>query len=146
MHDRTGYRNSWPGRMIRYPRQELDRVPIRAKPPAPHSTTSSADGYESFENTNNKKKRKIPISGAPGSGMNFDGSSMALVPQSMDGSMSQENAMPYHGSPSGAYSAASGIGISGAGRGRNGKMNVRLINERRPLVSSSNSANALPNG
>ncbi|KAM9884976.1 hypothetical protein VDGL01_00862 [Verticillium dahliae] len=30
--------------------------------PAP-STTSSVDGYDSFENTNNKKKRKIPTAG-----------------------------------------------------------------------------------
>jgi len=132
--------------MMRYPREVLDRVPIRTKPPAPHSTASSADGYESFENTNNKKKRKIPISGAPGSGMNSDGSTMAVAAQPLDVSISQENGGLYHGSSPGGYSGASGVGISGAGRGRNGKMNVRPMNERRPLVSSNNSANALPNG
>ncbi|KAF4809222.1 hypothetical protein CGCSCA5_v011652 [Colletotrichum siamense] len=34
-----------------------------SNPQPPPSTASSADGYESFENTNNKKKRKIPTAG-----------------------------------------------------------------------------------
>jgi hypothetical protein len=35
--------------------------------PKPGSVASSADGYDSFENTNNKKKRKIPNMGSNGS-------------------------------------------------------------------------------
>ena len=42
---RAGQRSSWTNDMLRYPRG---------------STASSVDG-ESFENTNNKKKRKIPV-------------------------------------------------------------------------------------
>lgn len=33
------------------------------KPPAPASTTSSADEHDAFENVKNKKKRKIPTAG-----------------------------------------------------------------------------------
>ncbi|KAJ4263791.1 hypothetical protein NW762_005824 [Fusarium torreyae] len=35
----------------------------RPNPQPPLSATSSVDGYDSFENTNNKKKRKIPSAG-----------------------------------------------------------------------------------
>jgi len=35
----------------------------QATPRPPESAASSADGYDSFENTNNKKKRKIPTPG-----------------------------------------------------------------------------------
>ncbi|KAI0125254.1 hypothetical protein BJ170DRAFT_598074 [Xylariales sp. AK1849] len=49
--------------------EKLTRTPPRAShgrqphPQPPPSTASSADGYDSFENTNNKKKRKIPTAG-----------------------------------------------------------------------------------
>jgi len=67
---------------------------------------SVVDGYESFENTSNKKKRKIPISSSSGS----DNSSLAADMRRMD--ISHDcTAVPQHQSPS-------GIGISGAGRGR----------------------------
>lgn len=144
--DRSAHRNSWPGRMGRIPRE----YPIRAKPAAPKSSTSSADGYESFENTNNKKKRKIPISGAPGASSSSDVTSMSIPTQSVDVSISEDRngsaAMQYYSSSAGQYPSGPGVGISGAGRGRHSKTNSRMMSERRPLFSTSNGANALPNG
>ncbi|KAI1825881.1 hypothetical protein F4861DRAFT_500195 [Xylaria intraflava] len=118
------------------PRSVQSRQP---KPQPPPSTASSADGYDSFENTNNKKKRKIPIAGEtilngthvlnepaafgipspPGTG---DDDSSDHVPIST----------PYYqsGGPVG-----NGQGISGPGRGRYG----RVRNGRSPLRALSDS-------
>lgn len=49
-----------PGTTYRYAQKQ---EAAHEKPAGPASTTSSADGYDSFENTNNKKKRKIPTPG-----------------------------------------------------------------------------------
>ena len=49
-----------PGTSYRYAQKQ---EAAHEKPAGPASTTSSADGYDSFENTNNKKKRKIPTPG-----------------------------------------------------------------------------------
>jgi len=131
------HRYSWPGRMMRLPKQYLDRVTNRSKPPAPNSTTSSADGYESFENTNNKKKRKIPVSSAAMSG--FHDSAVAGA-QSSDVAASKAR-RDYPGQYS--QPGASGIGITGAGRGRYGRNTGRTVtvNERRPLAPSTNASN-----
>ncbi len=48
------------GRSVRPVRPDASRH-TGAQPA--HSTTSSVDGYDSLENTNNKKKRKIPTAG-----------------------------------------------------------------------------------
>ncbi len=48
------------------PSPRLSRPPVKQEPPEaqpPLSAASSPDGYDSFENTNNKKKRKVPIPG-----------------------------------------------------------------------------------
>lgn len=63
------------------------RTPVKV-PPAPRSVVSSADGYDSFENTSNKKKRKIPLSsGGPSphaSSLSADLAHMGISPR--DGS------------------------------------------------------------
>ncbi|KXJ93931.1 hypothetical protein Micbo1qcDRAFT_172809 [Microdochium bolleyi] len=45
------------------PRPQQRNGSARHIPQAPPSTASSADGYDSFENSNNNKKRKIPTAG-----------------------------------------------------------------------------------
>lgn len=143
-HERLAHRNSWPGhtsgRTMRYSREYTNSLAVRTQPPPARSTASSADGYESFENTNNKKKRKIPISGTSGAGSGSDG--MGIPTQSVDVSVSQDGQMSNHY----YHSSGSGVGISGAGRGRNSKAAIRPLAERRPLVSTTNGSNAVPTG
>lgn len=120
-----------PGPTIRAPiRQNQAR---QANPQPPPSTTSSADGYDSFENSNNKKKRKIPTTGetiqngthvlnelgAPGASGTANGDEGALE---ASGIASATYYQP--GGPS-----TNGQGISGPGRGRYG----RVRNGRSPL-------------
>ncbi|KAK7537154.1 uncharacterized protein J3D65DRAFT_553935 [Phyllosticta citribraziliensis] len=119
--------------------------------PIPPGSTSSADGYESFENTNNKKKRKIPVSGSAGHHGNLT-AEMASMGISNHGAGAAheecENTVgQYYGSGSSAVPVpGSGTGISGAGRGRYGRSAARFTNERRPLGSSTSSLNAYANG
>nr|POF07079.1 hypothetical protein CFP56_31703 [Quercus suber] len=118
----------------------LEASRISAKPPPPGSTASSADGYESFENTSNKKKRKIPLSSASSMHQSQLSAEMANmgISQPESGSRS-DSAVPEQYSQIPASTVA-GTGISGAGRGRYGRQNGK--HERRPLVSSSlNAAN-----
>lgn len=120
------------GHVIRTPpRHSPDRHVIPQPPP---STASSADGYDSFENTNNKKKRKIPTAGESMlSGFHVVSDSSILgVPSPPttgdEGSGDQATAIhtPYYQSVNGL---ANGQGISGPGRGRYG----RHRNGRSPL-------------
>jgi hypothetical protein len=123
------------------------------------STASSVDGYESFENTNNKKKRKIPNMGSNGShhttlsadlaGMGIAHGHEAGTMDDGDGpgryygsapSTPQQQQHPHHHS-AGTMTAASGTGISGAGRGRFGRSGSGR-SERRVLGSASSLANA----
>ncbi|KAL1632705.1 hypothetical protein SLS56_003402 [Neofusicoccum ribis] len=121
-----------------------------ASKPLPPGSTSSADGYESFENTNNKKKRKIPVSGSAGHHGNLTAemASMGISTHGGDGAHDGENNVgQYYGSGSSAMPApGSGTGISGAGRGRYGRSATRSSNERRPLGASTSSLNAYANG
>lgn len=108
------------------------------------SVASSVDGYESFENTNNKKKRKIPNSNT-GAGAHH--STLSAEMASMGISHAHEAALDdgdgqarYHGA--GASTAQhAGTGISGAGRGRFGRSGSGRA-ERRVLGNSTNLANA----
>lgn len=125
------------------------------QPSIPHSTASSGDsvdGYDSFENTNNKKKRKIPISGTLGhsSTLSADMASMGIsttrdidvLPGDQDSGVGH-----YYGSGSSAVPAgSSGTGISGAGRGRYGRAVARRHSGRSPLGVSFNGSNTLQNG
>jgi hypothetical protein len=114
----------------------------------PGSTASSGDGYDSFENTNNKKKRKIPNMGSNGSHhatLSADLANMGIVHEA--GTMDDgDGPGRYYGSaPStpqhSAHANNSGTGISGAGRGRFGRSGSGR-SERRILGTSTNIANA----
>ncbi len=121
-----------PGSAFRTPQRP---TPVRhnAIQPPP-STTSSADGYDSFENTNNKKKRKIPTAGETilnGTHILNDSSALGMPspPTTGDegpGDLTGAVPSPYYqsGGPS-----ANTQGISGPGRGRYG----RVRNGRSPL-------------
>ena len=134
--------------------QDAARLPPTKALPQPTSATSSADGYESFENTSNKKKRKIPLSATSSmhqSQLSAEMASMGLN-GSVDGAMDdvhggRDGVVTVKGEylptpPASAVSSA-GTGISGAGRGRYGRQNGRVEQSlRRPLGSSSvNSVN-----
>jgi hypothetical protein len=91
----------------------------------PSSTSSSADGYESFENTNNKKKRKIPNMGSVNThhtNLSAEMASMGISSHPRDVSAHEDGeggVGHYYGSGSSAMqTTSSGTGISGAGRGR----------------------------
>ncbi|KAF9879438.1 hypothetical protein CkaCkLH20_02981 [Colletotrichum karsti] len=110
-------------------------------PQPPPSTTSSADGYESFENTNNKKKRKIPtagdsaLSGAHSlADMSSMGVSAATSPSIEHGDLAGSASPSYYG---GGSFVANNQGISGPGRGRFG----RSRNGRSPLRALSDANN-----
>lgn len=118
--------------------------------PLPPGSTSSADGYESFENTNNKKKRKIPVSGSAGHHGNLTAEMASMGISTHGGDAAHDgdsNVGQYYGSGSSAMPApGSGTGISGAGRGRYGRSAARSSHERRPLGASTSSLNAYANG
>ena len=110
------------------------------------SASSSADGYESFENTNNKKKRKIPLSGLTASH-----AALAADMANMGINSPSGEPMPngggfvgqYYGTGTSAVPASStGTGISGAGRGRFGRAALRASIDRRPLGASTSGLNA----
>ncbi|CAH0039198.1 unnamed protein product [Clonostachys solani] len=111
--------------------------------PAP-STPSSVDGYDSFENTNNKKKRKIPSAGDSAlnsaHGLNIDMSSHPTSANAgspsgeVNGDHSLYSSAGY--TTTGSFGSA-GQGISGSGRGRLG----RSRNCRSPLRALSDGNN-----
>lgn len=120
----------------------------------PGSTSSSVDGYESFENTNNKKKRKIPNMGSNSShhtNLSTDLAGMGLAnggPHSHGAAATEvidDGELPahYYGSAPSTpqHSNNSGTGISGAGRGRFGRSGSGR-SERRVLGTSTSLANA----
>jgi hypothetical protein len=115
-----------------------------SKPEPPPSTTSSADGYDSFENTNNKKKRKIPTPGDAGlNGIHLSNDLASLgISAPTDESVTREESV--NGIPKyyGAGPIVAGQGISGPGRGRYG----RSRNGRSPLRTLSEASNNWTNG
>ncbi|KAI9812336.1 MAG: hypothetical protein M1827_004785 [Pycnora praestabilis] len=134
---------------------KLEPSAMLAKPPPPRSNASSADGYDSFENTNNKKKRKIPTPGNMSNhhsyGLSADMANMGISAAQDNGPSSPDElstgAGQYYGSGYSASSAGgSGNGVSGAGRGRYGRTNARSVSGRSPLGVSTNGTNAWANG
>ncbi|RMZ91229.1 hypothetical protein DV736_g1527, partial [Chaetothyriales sp. CBS 134916] len=88
------------------------------------ASISGPDGYEAFENTNNKKKRKIPTSGSLSLHQGALANDLAhLGIGSTDGSEDRYN--------------SSALGVQGAGRGRY----ARKSNARHPLGPSINGSN-----
>jgi len=124
-----------PGRSYRYVQKLETKHP---KPQPPGSTASSADGYDSFENTNNKKKRKIPTPGdsiVNGVHLSNDLAGMGI---SGPDDLTEET-----GNGAGSYhSTGIGQGISGPGRGRYG----RVRNGRSPLRTLSDASSNWGNG
>lgn len=114
------------------------------------SIASSADGYEeSFENTSNKKKRKIPLSSASGgihqSRLSAELANMGISQQ--HGEVEDGGRSAGHSVDSSPYDVSSppnsvaGTGISGAGRGRYGRRDAK--DGRRPLANTAvNTVNA----
>lgn len=119
----------------------MDAARVPTKPPPPGSTASSADGYESFENTSNKKKRKIPLSSASSMHQSQLSAEMASMGISSAGGGGDGTADDGGGVAVQAAAPAgngSGTGISGAGRGRYGRQSGRgEYGARRPLASSN---------
>jgi len=146
-YDHSSYRWSSPGtadgvRPDNVQRKLMDARPLKAPPP-PASIASSADGYESFENTSNKKKRKIPLSSSSSvhqSQLSAELANMGISsPNGLDGAMDQGNGeqLAYpNGMP-----VSTRNGVSGAGHGRYSRQNNR--SERRLLNGPPHS---LPNG
>ena len=121
----------------------------KPEPTPPKSTSSSADGYDSFENTNNKKKRKIPTSGNIGnhhSSLSADLANMGIsssTPRDIDPDSGEDGTVPgpYYGSGNPAVPV--GSAYSGSGRGRGG---VRASNGRSPLKVQQNGSNTWTSG
>ena len=90
---------------------------------------SGPDGYEAFENTNNKKKRKIPTSGS----LSLHHSSLTSDLAHLGISANNDGA----GDDASAGSPTSGLGVQGAGRGHF----ARRGGGRRPLGVSMNGPN-----
>ncbi|KAL7931109.1 hypothetical protein V8C35DRAFT_127048 [Trichoderma chlorosporum] len=112
------------------------------------STASSVDGYESFENTNNKKKRKIPTTGdsLTNSGLtlsnNISSLSISIRPRSPVSEIHNNIAQLPPAGLSGNSSHGTGSqGLSGSGRGRLG----RSRNGRSPLRALPDGSNAWSN-
>ncbi|KAI0203366.1 hypothetical protein F4808DRAFT_41892 [Astrocystis sublimbata] len=131
--------------------QAASRVPTRSaqarqpKPQPPPSTDSSADRYDSFENTNNKKKRKIPIAGETilnGTHVLNEPATFGMPspPDTADDDCCDHvpTSTPYYQS---GGSLSNGQGLSGPGRGR---LLSRSRNGRSPLrpLADSNANNA----
>ncbi|KAF4917669.1 hypothetical protein CGCVW01_v009637 [Colletotrichum viniferum] len=113
-----------------------------SNPQPPPSTASSADGYESFENTNNKKKRKIPTAGDSALSGTHSLADIGSMSISAATSPSNEHS-ELGGSASPSYYGAGNFvtnnqGISGPGRGRFG----RSRNGRSPLGTLPDAPNS----
>ncbi|KAI4866148.1 hypothetical protein F4820DRAFT_447275 [Hypoxylon rubiginosum] len=121
-----------PGHAIRVPlRQNQGR---QANPQPPPSTTSSADGYDSFENSNNKKKRKIPTAGETILNGTHVLNDLGALGVSSGTAAGDDGSLEASGVASATYyqpggPTTNGQGISGPGRGRYG----RVRNGRSPL-------------
>ncbi|KAK2748908.1 hypothetical protein FQN57_007191 [Myotisia sp. PD_48] len=107
--------------------------------------SNAQDGYEAFENTNNKKKRKIPTSG----GLGCHSTLSAEIASLSCGSGTSVSVEDGSGSGScygsGNPTSPGGSGVSGPGRGRYGRNASRVSGGRMPLASS-HSPNTWPPG
>lgn len=104
------------------------------------SSPSVPDGYDAFENTNNKKKRKIPTSGTltgHHSSLTADLASMGLASSAPTSSSSPVALGDGGGGAGTCYvtgnPTSTSSGISGSGRGRFGRSTARSSSARNPL-------------
>lgn len=107
----------------------------QTNPQPPLSSASSVDGYDSFENTSNKKKRKIPLAGD--SALSNVHGLAADINSHGSSSGNSVGERVYHAAPGYPSSYASSTGISGSGRGRLG----RSASARSPLRALSDGNN-----
>ncbi|KAI8966405.1 hypothetical protein F5Y11DRAFT_155111 [Daldinia sp. FL1419] len=126
-----------PAHATRAPLRQGQSRQLNPQPPPP-STASSVDGYDSFENSNNKKKRKIPTAGETILNGTHVLNDLGALGVSSPIAAGDEGSLDNSGSASAAYHpsgslAAGGQGISGPGRGRYG----RVRNGRSPLRTLS---------
>ncbi|KAI9814329.1 MAG: hypothetical protein M1832_005909 [Thelocarpon impressellum] len=143
------------GRGNAHRQQRANLTKPLSKPPPPHSTASSVDGYDSFENTNNKKKRKIPTPGSSGnhhSHLSADMANMGLssphdnAPASPDELGSGVGQYYGSGNSAAAATAAASGALAGPGRARLGRASGRSGSMRSPLGVSSDGSNAWASG
>ena len=134
-------------------RAGVTKYPKISMPETTNPPQDMVDGYESFENTNNKKKRKIPTSGGLANHHSSLSAEMAHmgISSSRDVFLSQTETDggigQYYGTGSSAVPAGvSGTGISGAGRGRYSRAAAKTASGRSPLGVSVNGTNALQAG
>ena len=126
------------------PKNELSRYSKQSMSQSMASSADSIDGYDSFENTNNKKKRKIPTNGNHHSSLSAEMASMGIsTSRDIDVSQTDQDGGVghYYGTGNSATPTKSGIGISGAGRGRYGRSGGRRRGARSPLGLSFNGPN-----
>lgn len=116
-------------------RSSRSEQPRHADPQPPPSTTSSVDGYDSFENASNKKKRKIPSAGDSAlngtHALNSDIGSLAISVGAHSPASDMNGDRPS-GYPGSGTFMPTGQGISGSGRGRlgmsrNGRSPLRAL-------------------
>ena len=110
-----------------YPNKMM-RNPLKGKT---HSPGSSVDDHDGMENYNNKKKRKVPANRDVDPGLPADVGGTAASTTEGDGNL--------------AGNAASGVGVSGPGRGRNNKASAKAPKERQPLANATTHVNASVN-
>ncbi|KAL2811551.1 hypothetical protein BDW59DRAFT_177081 [Aspergillus cavernicola] len=107
------------------PSMQHQTLPSNGKGQPAKSSTAGPDGYDAFENTNNKKKRKIPTPGNMGShhsSLSPEFATMGLAnPGQQNSVLSGEggHVSTFYGT--GSPASPVGNGISGAGRGRLGR-------------------------
>ncbi|KAK0669567.1 hypothetical protein QBC41DRAFT_302401 [Cercophora samala] len=114
-------------------------------PYPPASASSSADGYDSFEHTNNKKKRKIPSAADMiSNGIHHSNESLpssgSLAVQPLDGQdETLTGCTPYYGPGyRGMYGMYNMYNVAGPGRGRYGRPRSGR-SPLRPLPDTMNS-------
>ncbi|KAL6238064.1 hypothetical protein BDW75DRAFT_46979 [Aspergillus navahoensis] len=105
------------------------QTPGMGKEQPTKSSPTGPDGYDAFENTNNKKKRKIPTPGNMGShhsSLSPEFATLALANPGQSGSASpgeSGHVSTFYGT--GSPASLVGSGMSGSGRGRLGRQGRR---------------------
>jgi hypothetical protein len=106
---------------------------------------SGSDGYDAFENTNNKKKRKIPTSGSIG--LHQSSLSTELAHLGLNGSRNDLAVAQDDGATDGQYQVPvlqPGSTSAGIGRARHAKDSGRRLSGRNPLGVSTSNSNVRP--
>lgn len=134
---------AWSDGMVRATRKHMEEMDSRARGLPAASASSSADGYESFENTNNKKKRKIPLSGPlSSSGLDY----LDSVVGTRSGDTSHEHLDQQYTSSSVGAALHDREAVTSALRGRSGRGSMYMANDRRFVGSSGNSGGTYSSG